>query len=206
LRVRYARDMATVEIEDTGPGLSESELAQIFEPFERGQAQSGVAGSGLGLTISKMLTNLMGGELTVRSAVGQGSVFSVKLFLPTASGLDGAGGGAALANPRVAKLAAEQALEASTPVHEIPPVLPSASALASLMAVADSGHYRGLVNMLDAVALAEPACAPFIGSLHHLAQGFQLDLLQRRLAEASARVREAALSTVPDTPFGNIHQ
>ncbi|WP_231402694.1 hybrid sensor histidine kinase/response regulator [Caenimonas aquaedulcis] len=83
LHVRYAREMATIDVEDTGPGLSPQELAQIFEPFARGSSASPAApGAGLGLTIAKMLTDLMGGELTVTSTPGTGSVFRVKLFLP----------------------------------------------------------------------------------------------------------------------------
>ena len=89
LRVRYAREMALLEIEDTGPGMMPAELASVFEPFERG-SQTGQSppgsgasgGAGLGLTIAKMLTDLMGGEMTVSSTPGQGSVFRIKLFLP----------------------------------------------------------------------------------------------------------------------------
>jgi signal transduction histidine kinase/FixJ family two-component response regulator len=86
LRVRYAREMALIDVEDTGPGLSEAERERIFEPFTRADSvstSSGAApGAGLGLTIAKMLTDLMGGELTVTSAPGVGSVFRVRLFLP----------------------------------------------------------------------------------------------------------------------------
>jgi len=88
LRVRYAREMARIEVQDTGPGLSESEIERIFEPFARGSgaggapALSAAPGAGLGLTIAKMLTALMGGELTVTSRPGAGSVFHAKLFLP----------------------------------------------------------------------------------------------------------------------------
>ena len=82
-RLRYAREMATIEIEDTGLGLSPLELERIFEPFTRANTGGGTApGSGLGLTIAKMLADLMGGELTVSSTPGVGSVFRVKLFLP----------------------------------------------------------------------------------------------------------------------------
>ena len=82
--VDYQREMARFEIEDTGPGLSEAELAQVFEPFVRGTAAGGNAtsGTGLGLTIARMLTGLMGGELTVSSRPGVGSCFAVKLYLP----------------------------------------------------------------------------------------------------------------------------
>ena len=82
-RIRYAREMAAIAIEDTGPGLSPQEHARIFEPFTRANTAGATApGAGLGLTIAKMLTDLMGGELTVSSTPGVGSVFRVKLFLP----------------------------------------------------------------------------------------------------------------------------
>ncbi|MDO8440568.1 MAG: ATP-binding protein [Polaromonas sp.] len=83
LRLRYAREMASIEIEDTGPGLSAQEIERIFEPFTRAATPGPAApGAGLGLTIAKMLTDLMGGELTVASTPEVGSVFRVKLFLP----------------------------------------------------------------------------------------------------------------------------
>ncbi len=89
LVLRYAREMAHIEVHDTGPGMTTQELQLIFEPFTRGDAAATSSmggttsgGSGLGLTIAKMLTDLMGGELTSSSVVGQGSVFQVRLFLP----------------------------------------------------------------------------------------------------------------------------
>ncbi|HNB45284.1 MAG TPA: ATP-binding protein, partial [Burkholderiaceae bacterium] len=87
LRLHYAGQMARIEIADSGPGMSEAELARIFEPFARGSAAGAagaVGGTGLGLTISKMLADLMGGELTVRSTPGVGSCFQLRLFLPAA--------------------------------------------------------------------------------------------------------------------------
>ncbi|MDO8252202.1 MAG: ATP-binding protein, partial [Rhodoferax sp.] len=82
-RLRYAREMAVIDIEDTGPGLSAQEHERIFEPFTRANTPGATApGAGLGLTIAKMLTDLMGGELTVTSTPGVGSLFKVKLFLP----------------------------------------------------------------------------------------------------------------------------
>ncbi len=75
--------MAHVEIHDTGPGMSAEDLAHIFDPFARASSvAAGAGGAGLGLTIAKMLTDLMGGELTASSQRGQGSIFQVRLFLP----------------------------------------------------------------------------------------------------------------------------
>jgi signal transduction histidine kinase/purine-cytosine permease-like protein/DNA-binding NarL/FixJ family response regulator len=88
LQVRYAREMARIAIIDSGPGMDEAELASVFEPFVRGSAlgSASAGGTGLGLTISKMLTDLMGGELSVHSRPGVGSTFSVRLFLPELHG------------------------------------------------------------------------------------------------------------------------
>ena len=84
LRSAYSREMARFEIEDTGPGMGETELQRVFEPFERGTAAgaTAVGGTGLGLTIARMLTDLMGGEMTVRSTPGVGTCFSIRLYLP----------------------------------------------------------------------------------------------------------------------------
>jgi len=82
-RVGYAREMATFEVEDTGPGIAPEEIEHVFEPFARG-SDAGGAGTGLGLTISKMLTDLMGGEMTVHSTPQVGTLFRIRLFLPAA--------------------------------------------------------------------------------------------------------------------------
>jgi signal transduction histidine kinase/purine-cytosine permease-like protein/FixJ family two-component response regulator len=101
-RIRYAREMATINIEDTGPGMDPQALERIFEPFTRANASGSTApGSGLGLTIAKMLTDLMGGELTVTSTPGVGSVFKVKLFLPKVRETAGAVGALSLSGSSV---------------------------------------------------------------------------------------------------------
>lgn len=84
-RIEYANEIAVMEIEDSGPGIPAGDVERIFQPFERldrGDNPVAVGGVGLGLTIAKMLTDLMGGELTVRSQPSRGSVFTVRLFLP----------------------------------------------------------------------------------------------------------------------------
>ena len=106
LRVRHAREMAVIDISDTGPGLSAQEQARIFEPFSRsaapGTGPAAPPGAGLGLTIAKMLTDLMGGELTLSSTPGAGAVFRVKLFLPEVRVSAGdAGQGLSLPTPKM---------------------------------------------------------------------------------------------------------
>ena len=81
-RLQPSRSYVSFRVCDTGPGIPEEKLASIFDPFV--QAESGHSrsreGSGLGLTISRRLARLMGGDLTVKSKVGDGSTFT--LWLP----------------------------------------------------------------------------------------------------------------------------
>ena len=86
LRVRYQREMARFDIVDSGPGMTEQELQRVFEPFERGAAGQGRAGTGIGLTIARMLTELMGGEMSARSTPGVGTTLTIRLFLPELHG------------------------------------------------------------------------------------------------------------------------
>ena len=83
LRLDHSREVARIQVIDTGIGIAQQDLERIFMPFERGSAgrRSGEAGTGLGLTITHLLTQLMGGELTVESTPGQGSIFTVRLYL-----------------------------------------------------------------------------------------------------------------------------
>ncbi|MCX4189450.1 ATP-binding protein [Methylophaga sp. OBS3] len=83
LRLKHAREFLSIEVEDTGPGIKAAELEKIFEPFVRGSAARNVGGTGLGLTICKLLTELMGGVLSVKSEVGVGTIFNIRLFLPS---------------------------------------------------------------------------------------------------------------------------
>jgi len=77
------REVLRFEVIDTGIGIAPQDLERIFLPFERGSAgrRSSEPGTGLGLTITHLLSELMGGELSVQSVMGQGSTFSVRLYL-----------------------------------------------------------------------------------------------------------------------------
>ncbi len=64
------------EIQDTGPGIPPEDLERIFNPFDQGQrGRQFMEGTGLGLPISRQFARLLGGDLSVTSAVGQGSCF-----------------------------------------------------------------------------------------------------------------------------------
>ena len=78
-----------VEVEDTGIGMSEAQIGELFTPFHRlGRAQQGIPGApgsqgtGIGLVICRKLCQMMGGELSVSSRDGEGSVFGVRLPRP----------------------------------------------------------------------------------------------------------------------------
>ncbi|MEL6337927.1 MAG: ATP-binding protein, partial [Pseudomonadota bacterium] len=81
--VTYANEVATFTVADTGRGIAAAEKERIFQPFQRIEDPSApVRGTGLGLTITKLLTEMLGGELTLDSAPGKGSTFRVRLMLP----------------------------------------------------------------------------------------------------------------------------
>jgi signal transduction histidine kinase len=83
LTIRYRGQIAEFEIADTGVGIGAADLERIFEPFERGSqhAARGIAGTGLGLTITKLLAHVMGGDIQVQSTSPAGSTFVFRLLL-----------------------------------------------------------------------------------------------------------------------------
>ena len=82
---KSADDRIHINVCDTGIGIPADKLDAIFEPFVQIRDRRSVAsGTGLGLPISRRLATAMGGELTVRSAPGQGSIFTLSLMKPAA--------------------------------------------------------------------------------------------------------------------------
>jgi CheY-like chemotaxis protein len=83
LTVRWRGHTAEFTVSDTGVGIAEADQERVFEPFERvgGHGAAGPPGVGLGLTITKVLVALLGGDVSLKSTPGVGSAFTVKLLL-----------------------------------------------------------------------------------------------------------------------------
>lgn len=79
--IKFRNDIMTMVIADTGVGMTPEFMKLMFEPFERAKDPScaGVSGTGLGLTITRLLTTIMGGDLEVKSEHGKGSEFTVRM-------------------------------------------------------------------------------------------------------------------------------
>jgi PAS domain S-box-containing protein len=75
------------EVEDTGPGIAEDELGRLFQPFQQASGGIRAGGTGLGLALCREFTRMMGGDITVSSRAGSGSIFSFEVNLGVASGV-----------------------------------------------------------------------------------------------------------------------
>jgi signal transduction histidine kinase len=80
-RVRNGRDWIEMAVADTGIGMTADQQAKLFEEFSQAEATTAqrFGGTGLGLAIARKLARMMGGDVTVASEPGKGSVFTVRL-------------------------------------------------------------------------------------------------------------------------------
>ena len=81
--IHYRNQVAKFHVRDTGVGMDAADQARIFEPFERIRSRQTqhITGTGLGLAITRLLTEMLGGDINVTSQLGEGSCFSVSLML-----------------------------------------------------------------------------------------------------------------------------
>ena len=80
-RVANGRDWIELAVADTGIGMTPEQQAKLFEEFSQADATTAqkFGGTGLGLAITRKLARMMGGDVTVTSEPGKGSVFTVRL-------------------------------------------------------------------------------------------------------------------------------
>jgi len=76
----------TISVSDTGIGISDQDIPHIFERFYRCDQSRSETGTGLGLSLAKAIARAHGGDITVESSLGQGSVFTVTILRPWESG------------------------------------------------------------------------------------------------------------------------
>ncbi len=200
LKVRVAAGPAggperllVVEVEDSGPGISEEELPRLFQRFE--QTRTGretTGGTGLGLAISRGFAHLLGGEITVASRVGRGSVFTVTLPVGAAARP------APLATPparhvaglppgetRRRILVVDDVEPAPAPSPTEPPLArpipgPLLEALRTAVVTADLDRFLSLTGEL---AAGDPAAAAV---LRDLAERFEYDRITALLSDRAA--------------------
>jgi signal transduction histidine kinase len=81
LSARGSADTVEISVSDTGVGIAPDELPRLFTRFFRGRfaVREAVQGAGLGLAITKTIVEGHGGTIEVRSTVGEGSTFTVRL-------------------------------------------------------------------------------------------------------------------------------
>ena len=81
--VDYVEEKIRFQVKDTGIGIASDEIDNIFKPFHQvGESTQKFEGTGLGLTITKQLVEMMGSQLQIKSTPGYGSTFSIVLDLP----------------------------------------------------------------------------------------------------------------------------
>ncbi|MEM7649737.1 MAG: PAS domain-containing sensor histidine kinase [Cyanobacteria bacterium P01_A01_bin.70] len=79
LKLSKRRQQLVIQVKDEGIGIPAGDRRHLFEPFHRGRNVSNIPGTGLGLSIVKQFVQLMQGTVEVKSVVGQGTTFTVRL-------------------------------------------------------------------------------------------------------------------------------
>ena len=163
----------TVAVKDTGAGIEPADQARIFETFQQATAGYQAGGTGLGLTISQRLVELMGGQLTVTSEVGQGSCFEFQIRVKTATGAE----------------ATEDSIDTPPPSnhrHSLPPPRLSHEDIATvptewvqaMRQALDEGDMNQLESLIAGVAEQAPHTAK---GLHYLAKQYDYATLAELL-------------------------
>lgn len=79
LRVRYSNSYVTISVVDAGIGIHQEDIVKLFASFSRGRNVANIAGTGMGLVVVKYFVQQHGGNITIKSKLDAGTIFSVKL-------------------------------------------------------------------------------------------------------------------------------
>ncbi len=154
-------------VRDSGPGMSESQLAVVFEPYRRAAETAGFPGLGLGLAIARHWTERMGGEIIANSAPGQGT--TMRVLLPVE-----------LPEPcQVPPSAAPQGV--AVPSREDELAVPAAELLAEASALLRLGAVSDLEDWAADLLTRQPQHAAFARRVAELAGHADLRALARLL-------------------------
>ena len=176
---RDGRDWLEIEVEDSGRGLTPDERERIFGAFEQGAGEAANnGGTGLGLTIGREFARLMGGELSVESAPGQGCRFLLavpvdrgKALLPDEFEYCRQGGDAPDA-------------EAASPADLLGELAQLPQELCErLLAAARALDRAGVLEAVAPFASTAPGVA---GRLKTLSEGYRFDLIEEMVGQRSA--------------------
>lgn len=159
-------------VRDSGPGMSASQLAVVFEPYRRAAETAGFPGLGLGLAIARHWTERMGGEIIANSAPGQGT--TMRVLLPVE-----------LPEPcPVPPSAAPQGLAAPSREDEL--AVPAAELLAEASALLRLGAVSDLEDWATDLLASQPQHAAFARRVAELAGHADLRALARLLQRPAA--------------------
>ncbi len=162
------------QVEDTGIGIPESLLEEVFSPFKQvaEYTHKTDGGAGLGLAISRKLVQLMGSELYVESTEGEGSTFWFDIELSEASG-NVETAAIEMRPERIYKELSET--EPSQTSDTVPLITLPLSELEVLSKLAESCDFYGIHEQLDSIKRSDSRYIPFVEKIRTLANMFEGD-------------------------------
>ncbi len=173
----YRHQILHLAVSDTGPGLGPQEAGEIFQPFFRGSATAaaGHSGCGLGLTITKMLVEMMGGDIHAKSSP-QGATFQLRLYCPSRHL-------AVCAYPPRAPIRPPARLAAPIPTQPPVPelsdapgviVAPALHDVTVLLEHARQGYVKGLIGHIETLVARDLRYRAFADRILMLAHEFRM--------------------------------